>query len=57
MPAGTINALVRDNLSEGNSTDEQLEFMQDKCAQAAVHRAKCAQYKERQHDSQTAANA
>ena len=32
---GTINALVRDNLSEGSSADEQLEFMQDKCAQAA----------------------
>lgn len=32
---GTINALVRDNLAEGHSADEQLEFMQDKCAQAA----------------------
>ena len=32
---GTINALVRDNLAEGSSADEQLEFMQDKCAQAA----------------------
>lgn len=32
---GTINALVRDNLTEGSSADEQLEFMQDKCAQAA----------------------
>lgn len=32
---GTINALVRDNLVEGHSADEQLEFMQDKCAQAA----------------------
>ncbi|KAL0018021.1 hypothetical protein WJX77_002696 [Trebouxia sp. C0004] len=27
---GTINALVRDNLSKGSSADEQLEFMQDK---------------------------
>ena len=27
--------LVRDNLAEGSSADEQLEFMQDKCAQAA----------------------
>ncbi|KAL3158965.1 hypothetical protein ABBQ32_011363 [Trebouxia sp. C0010 RCD-2024] len=33
---GTINALVRDNLAEGSSADEQLEFMQDKCAQAAA---------------------
>jgi len=32
---GTINALVRDNLTDGSSADEQLEFMQDKCAQAA----------------------
>jgi len=32
---GTINALVRDNLTEGSSADEQLKFMQDKCAQAA----------------------
>lgn len=32
---GTINALVRDNLAEGSSADKQLEFMQDKCAQAA----------------------
>ncbi len=32
---GTINALVRDNLTEGSSADEQLEFMQNKCAQAA----------------------
>ena len=32
---GTINALVRDNLSDGSNADEQLEFMQDKCAQAA----------------------
>ncbi len=32
---GTINALVRDNLADGSSADEQLEFMQDKCAQAA----------------------
>ena len=32
---GTINALMRDNLVEGSSADEQLEFMQDKCAQAA----------------------
>ena len=31
----TINALVRDNLAEGSSADEQLGFMQDKCAQAA----------------------
>ncbi len=33
---GTINALVRDNLIEGSSVDDQLEFMQDKCSQAAV---------------------
>ena len=32
---GTINALVRDNLTDGSSADEQLEFMQDKCAKAA----------------------
>ena len=32
---GTINALVRDNLTEGSSIDEQLLFMQDKCSQAA----------------------
>ena len=32
---GTINALVRDNLADGGSADEQLEFTQDKCAQAA----------------------
>ena len=32
---GTINALVRDNLTDGSSADEQLEFMQDKCVQAA----------------------
>jgi len=32
---GTINALVRDNLTEGSNVDEQLEFMQDKCSQAA----------------------
>ncbi len=32
---GTINALVRDNLAEGSSVDEQLLFMQDKCSQAA----------------------
>ena len=32
---GTINSLVRDNLAEGSSTDQQLEFMQGKCAQAA----------------------
>ena len=32
---GTINALVRNNLAEGGSADEQLEFMQDKCSQAA----------------------
>lgn len=32
---GTLNALVRDNLAEGSSADQQLEFMQDKCAQAA----------------------
>ena len=32
---GTINSLVRDNLAEGSSADEQLEFMQDKCVQAA----------------------
>ena len=32
---GTINALVRDNLKDGSSADDQLLFMQDKCAQAA----------------------
>ena len=32
---GTIYALVRDNLADGCSADEQLEFMQDKCTQAA----------------------
>ena len=32
---GTINALMCDNLAEGNSADGQLEFVQDKCAQAA----------------------
>ena len=32
---GTINALVRDNLADGSGADEQLQFMQDKCAQAA----------------------
>ena len=26
---------MRDNLAEGSSADNQLEFMQDKCAQAA----------------------
>jgi len=31
---GTTNALVHDNLADGSSADEQLEFMQDKCAQA-----------------------
>ena len=31
----TINALVRDNLAEGHSADEQFEFMQDNCARAA----------------------
>ncbi len=29
------NALVHDNLTDGSSADEQLEFMQDRCAQAA----------------------
>ena len=32
---GTINALVRDNLTDGSGANEQLEFMHDKCAQAA----------------------
>lgn len=32
---GTINALVRNNLADGSGADEQLQFMQDKCAQAA----------------------
>lgn len=32
---GTINAWVHDNPADGSSADEQLEFMQDKCAQAA----------------------
>ncbi|DBA83859.1 TPA: hypothetical protein ACH3X1_006371 [Trebouxia sp. C0004] len=32
---GTISALVHDNLTDGSSADDQLEFMQDKCAQAA----------------------
>ncbi|KAL3142413.1 hypothetical protein ABBQ38_002748 [Trebouxia sp. C0009 RCD-2024] len=32
---GTINALVREKLTEGSSIDEQLLFMQDKCSQAA----------------------
>ena len=31
----TIRSLVRDKLAEGSNADEQLEFMQDKCAQAA----------------------
>lgn len=30
-----LNALVRDNLADGGSANEQLELMQDKCAQAA----------------------
>lgn len=32
---GTINCLVRDNLQEGQSMDQQLEFMGSKCSQAA----------------------
>lgn len=32
---GTINALVHDTPADGSSADEQLEFMQDKRAQAA----------------------
>ena len=32
---GTINTLVCDNLADGSSAGEQLESMQDKCAQAA----------------------
>lgn len=32
---GTSSALVRDNLTDGSSANEQLEFMQDKCSQAA----------------------
>ena len=32
---GTVNTLVRDNLAEGSSADEQLQFMQDKCAHSS----------------------
>jgi len=31
----TVLAYGRDNLTEGSSVDDQLEFMQDKCSQAA----------------------
>lgn len=34
--AGTVNALVRDNLADGSSADEQLEFMQDRGFQAEL---------------------
>lgn len=34
--AGTVNALVRDNLANGSSADEQLEFMQDRGFQAGL---------------------
>ena len=29
---GTINCLVRDNLADGSTADDQLQFMQDQCA-------------------------
>ena len=32
---GTVNCLVRDNLADGNTADDQLHFMQDQCAKAA----------------------
>ena len=41
----TINALVCDNLAEGSTVDKQLEFMQEKCMQAAelmgLHKKAC----------------
>ena len=49
---GTINAQVRDNLAEGSSADEQLEFRHDKCTQAAellgLHK-KARQVQPREH--------